>query len=198
MLCTFGILCCDRARLPNALLPSIENVLGRSRVVQITRPAALLFDREQERDRSPQLPRRSASRAYRVVIGGNRCIHWLITHSKNATEATADRRGPLPARCREPVRGDDGACGQVPAVRHVVVEEGLGEEGIDGRPQWIAPDRPLVIEQYQCPGVVRNTAVGPNRNLPVPRIGSLADGTVKTGPTPQMSLPGCVGEKNND
>src|SRR6185369_11412294 len=102
----------------------------------------------QERDRSPQLPRRSASRTYRVVIAGNRRVHRLIAHSEDSTEATADWHSPLLARCRQPVRRDDGGCGQVPAVRHVVVEERLGEEGVDGRSQWIAADRPLVIEQY--------------------------------------------------
>ena len=33
-------------------------------------------------------------------------------------------------------------------MSHIVVEEGLGEEGVDGRSQWIASDRPLVIQQY--------------------------------------------------
>src|SRR4029079_1124021 len=76
-----------------------------------------------------------------------------------------------------------------------------GEEGVDGRSQWIATDRPLVIEQYAdhpMSGGDQEDGLGPNRNLPVPRIGSLAEGTVKTGPTPQMSSPGCVGERNND
>jgi hypothetical protein len=36
---------------------------------------------------------------------------------------------------------------------------------------WLLSNTPIT----QCPGVVRKTAVGPNRNLPVPRIGSLAD-----------------------
>ena len=33
-------------------------------------------------------------------------------------------------------------------MRHVVVEEGLSKEGVDGRSEWIAAYRPLVIEQY--------------------------------------------------
>lgn len=32
-------------------------------------------------------------------------------------------------------------------MRKVVVEEWLGEEGIDGRSQGIATDRPLIVEQ---------------------------------------------------
>ena len=106
--CTFSILSRDRARLPNALLPLIDSVMGPNRDGGDYAPGRLLFDREQQRNRSPQLPCRSAGRTYRVVIAGNRCIHWLITHSEDATEAAADRHSPLLARSREPVRGDDG------------------------------------------------------------------------------------------
>ena len=77
-----------------------------------------------------------------------------------------------------------------PAVRQVVVIKGLGEDGVDGRSHWIAADRPLVIKQYADHPMSRcDQEYGrwSNRNLPVPRTGSLADGMVKTGPTPQMS-----------
>ena len=33
-------------------------------------------------------------------------------------------------------------------MRHVVVDEGLGEAGVNGRPQRIAADRPLIVEQH--------------------------------------------------
>ena len=33
-------------------------------------------------------------------------------------------------------------------MRHVVVDEGLGKESVHGRPQRIAADRPLIIEQH--------------------------------------------------
>ena len=57
--------------------------------------AAASFDGEQKRESSPQLPGRSISRTYRVVIGGNLCVDRLITHSEDPTEAAANRHSPL-------------------------------------------------------------------------------------------------------
>jgi hypothetical protein len=37
--------------------------------------------------------------------------------------------------------------------------------------------------------------VGPASTLPVPRIGSLADGMVTMGPRPQIRAPGCAGDR---
>src|SRR5262249_51277672 len=45
-----------------------------------------------------------------------------------------------------------------------------------------------------------NTRVGPSSVLPVPRMASLADGTVVIGPKPQVKslMPELTGEKNSD
>src|SRR5215510_8881739 len=69
-----------------------------------------------------------------------------------------------------------------------------GRNGFPPTDHWLLASTPIT----QCPGVVSKTTVGPSSTFPCPRIGSVAEGTVKTGPTPQISSPGCVGEKKND
>src|SRR5215475_8927694 len=69
-----------------------------------------------------------------------------------------------------------------------------GNNGLPPTDHWLLSNTPST----QCPGVVKKTAVGPYKTLPVPRMGSLADGMVKTGPTPQISLPGLAGDKKSD
>src|SRR5262245_48982789 len=70
----------------------------------------------------------------------------------------------------------------------------LRRSGLPPTDHWLLANTPIT----QCPGVVSKTTVGPARTFPCPRIGSVADGTVKTGPTPQIKAPGCVGDKNSD
>src|SRR5215470_15069799 len=69
----------------------------------------------------------------------------------------------------------------------------FGRNGSPPTDHWLLTSTPMT----QCPGVTSATAVGPNNTLPVPRIGSVADGTVKMGPTPQIRGPGWVGVKKN-
>lgn len=66
------------------------------------RPAAPLFDREQQRDRNPQLRGRNATRTYRAVTAGNRSVqpvdHPLGKHDQ-AAAVLADgkvKTGPTP------------------------------------------------------------------------------------------------------
>src|SRR5262249_49865774 len=68
-----------------------------------------------------------------------------------------------------------------------------GSNGLPPTDHWLLANTPIT----QCPGVVSKTTVGPSSTLPCPRMGSVADGMVKTGPAPQISGPECTGEKNN-
>lgn len=57
---------------------------------------------------------------------------------------------------------------------------------------WLFASVPI----SQCPGSVISTMEGPAVHLPLPNSGSVAVGNVIVGPTPQISLPGCAGERN--
>src|SRR5215467_12108935 len=65
-----------------------------------------------------------------------------------------------------------------------------GNNGLPPTDHWLLANTPIT----QCPGVVNKTTVGPKSTLPCPRIGSVADGTVKTGPIPQIRGPGWAGD----
>src|SRR6516162_8345087 len=75
-----------------------------------------------------------------VVIGGYVCTHWLVADFEYSAKAAANRHDPLLTRCRQPVRGDERRRGQIPAVRHILVDERLREESVHRRQQRIAPD----------------------------------------------------------
>src|SRR6516225_4360868 len=75
-------------------------------------------------------PSRSADGRLHVVVGLQVKIQRLVADFENLAKAGADGKSPLVRRCF-PVRGDDRRAHQVPAVFHVVVDEGLYQQLTD-------------------------------------------------------------------
>jgi len=80
---------------------------------------------------SAQLPvSASVIRGYDIVVGGDVGIDRLVTDLEDAPDAAADRHSPAIIFTSLPVGRDQGACGQVPALGKVIVEEGLQRHGV--------------------------------------------------------------------
>ena len=62
---------------------------------------------------------------YDIVIGSEVGIDRLVTDLENTPEATADRHSPTIVINSLPVGRNEGARGQVPTLREVIIEEGL-------------------------------------------------------------------------
>src|SRR5262245_14583678 len=91
--------------------------------------------REQERPLSTQLPiSASVVRCYDVVVGSEIGVDRLVTDLKDASEAAANGHRPAIIVIGLPVGGDERARSQVPALRQVIVEEGLQGHGIHVSP----------------------------------------------------------------
>src|ERR1700751_4619429 len=76
-----------------------------------------------------------------IVIGGYVCAHWLVADFEYSAKAAANRHNPLLTRGRQPVRCNEWRRRQIPAVRHIVVDEWLREERVHRRQQRITADR---------------------------------------------------------
>src|ERR1700728_1823827 len=73
-------------------------------------------------------------------------------------------------------------------------------EFTSGRLPEPATDQRLLIStpRVHFPGCTSATMAGPTQNFPVPRTLSDAVGMRNVGPAPQMSFPGCAGDRKND
>src|SRR5262245_53765809 len=87
---------------------------------------------EQECPLRAQLPiSASVVWRYHVVVGGDVGIDRLVTDLEDAPDAAADRQRPAVILIGFPVGSDEWACRQVPALREIIIEEGLQRHGID-------------------------------------------------------------------
>src|SRR5262245_4895213 len=87
---------------------------------------------EQECPLRAQLPiSASVVWRYHVVVGGDVGIDRLVTDFEDAPDAAADRQCPAVILIGFPVGSDEWACRQVPALREIIIEEGLQRHGID-------------------------------------------------------------------
>src|SRR5262245_34224136 len=103
---------------------------------------------EKKCPRRAQLPiSASVLGRYHIVVGGDVGIDRLMPNLEDAPYAAADGHGPAVIVISLPVGGDEGACGQVPAVGGVIVEEGLQRHGIHVSAVLVASKGPDVKDQ---------------------------------------------------
>ena len=100
--------------------------------------------RKQQLHLEARLPFRPSSRRRYVVEDLNLRVDRLLAELEQAPEPAADGHGPFSA-VREPIRGDDGARGEVPAIGEIVVHERLDQHLIDVRTLASARKRPDIV-----------------------------------------------------
>ena len=82
-----------------------------------------------------------------IVVGGDVGIDRLVADLEDAPDAAADRQGPAIIVISFPVGGNEGTRGQVPALREVIIEEGLQRHGIHVGAVIISSKGPEVQDQ---------------------------------------------------
>jgi methylmalonyl-CoA mutase cobalamin-binding subunit len=84
---------------------------------------------------------------YDIVIGGDVGIDRLVTDLEDAPDAAADRHSPTIIVISFPVGRNERTGRQVPALREVIIEEGLQRHGIYVGSVLIAGKGPEVKNQ---------------------------------------------------
>ena len=82
-----------------------------------------------------------------IVVGGDVGIDRLVADLEDAPDAAADRQGPAIIVISFPVGGNEGTRGQVPALREVIIEEGLQRHGIHVGAVLVSSKGPEVQDQ---------------------------------------------------
>ncbi len=79
-------------------------------------------------------------------------IDRLVTDLEDAANAAADGKCPVIVTVSFPIGGDERACGQIPALGEVVIEEeGLHRHRIDIGTVFISGERPKIVERPCVP-----------------------------------------------